>query len=143
MNFDDFRRRAERVRAVPLETVLMLRGAKRDRHDRAKWHTEQGPLSVTGPKFTNWHQSRGGGGAIDLVMHLAGMDCRTAVEWLEQHAAASPFAAGESAAASVRERSVPARPSPLQLPLRTIACWAASAAISPSAAVWLHPFWNR
>jgi hypothetical protein len=119
MNFDDFRRRADRVRSVPLETVLTLRGAQRDRHDHAKWHTEQGPLSVTGPKFTNWHQSRGGGGAIDLVMHLAGVDCRMAVEWLERHAATSPLAAGESAAdTSVRERSASGRPRPLQLPLR-------------------------
>ena len=51
MNFDDLRRRAAVVRAVPLETVLLFRGAVRDRHDRRKWHTEQGPLSVTGPKF--------------------------------------------------------------------------------------------
>lgn len=118
MNPDDFRQRADRVRVVPLETVLTLRGATRDRHDRAKWHTEQGPLSVTGPKFTNWHQSRGGGGAIDLVMHLAGVDCRTAVEWLERHAAASHLTAGDPAsAASLQERSVAGRPRPLQLPV--------------------------
>jgi hypothetical protein len=118
VNFDDFRRRADRVRAVPLETVLTLRGARRDRHDRGKWHSEQGPLSVTGVKFTNWHSCRGGGGAIDLVMHLARVDCRTAVEWLERHAAASPLTAGDPAAASVRERSADGRPRPVQLPLR-------------------------
>lgn len=119
MNFDDFRRRADQVRAVPLETVLTLRGATRDRHDRFKWHTEQGPLSVTGPKFTNWHQSRGGGGAIDLVMHLAGMDCGTALEWLERHAASGPFTAGEStAAASVQKRRIGGCPRSFELPVR-------------------------
>jgi hypothetical protein len=87
MNFDDFRQRADAVRSLPLETVLLARGAVRDRRDRHKWHTEQGPLSVTGPKFTNWHRQAGGGGAIDLVMHLAGVDCHTAVEWLERHLA--------------------------------------------------------
>ena len=66
MNFDDLRRRAAVVRVGPLETVLLLRGAVRDRHDRRKWHTEQGPLSVSGPKFMNWHRGQGGGGAIDL-----------------------------------------------------------------------------
>ncbi len=67
----DFRRRADAVRGVPLEAVLQLRAAVRDRHDRAKWHTEQGSLSITGSKFTNWQRAHGGGGAIDLVMHLA------------------------------------------------------------------------
>ena len=90
MNFDDLRQRAAAVRAVPLETVLLFRGAVRDRRDRRKWHTEQGPLSVSGPKFMNWHRGQGGGGAIDLVMHLAGVDFRAAVAWLEQHLAAGP-----------------------------------------------------
>ena len=85
MNAADFRQRADLARAVPLETVLAFRGAARDRHDQSKWHTEQGPLSVTGCKFTNWQQSHGGGGAIDLVMHLAQIDCGTAIQWLEQH----------------------------------------------------------
>ena len=93
MTFDDFRRRADIVRRIPLETVLTYRGATRDRYDRAKWHSEQGPLSVTGPKFTNWHRSTGGGGAIDLVMHLAGVDCGAAVRWLEQHLGAGHAAA--------------------------------------------------
>lgn len=88
MNFDDFRRRADAVRDVPLETVLLLRGASRDPRDRSKWQTEQGPLSVTGPRFMNWHCGRGGGGAIDLVMHLGDVDVCTAVSWLEEHVAA-------------------------------------------------------
>lgn len=97
MNFDDCRRRADAARAVPLEAVLLARGAVRDRRDRHKWHTEQGPLSVTGPKFINWHGGQGGGGAIDLVMHLAGIDYSTALVWLEHHLATGPLAAGEDA----------------------------------------------
>ncbi len=119
MNFDDFRRRADRVRAVSLETVLTLRGATRDRHDRAKWHTEQGPLSVTGPKFTNWHQSRGGGGAIDLVIHLMGVDYRMAVEWLERHVATGPpAAAAATVPLSGKGRSPLEKPRQLELPVR-------------------------
>jgi len=86
MNFDDFP--ADRLRSVPLETVLTLRGARQDPDDRAKWHTERGPLSIAGVKFFNWHQHQGGGGAIDLVMHLAGVDYRTARSWLEANASA-------------------------------------------------------
>ncbi len=85
MNFDDLRRCADMVREVPLETVLRFHGAVRDRHDRSKWHTKQGPLTVSGPKFMNWSRGTGGGGAIDLVMHLSGMDFRSAVAWLQQH----------------------------------------------------------
>lgn len=96
MNFDDLGRRAAAVRALPLETVLLFRGAVQDRHDRRKWHTEQGPLSVSGPKFINWRRGQGGGGAIDLVMHLAGVDFRTAVAWLQQHLAADPPILGAS-----------------------------------------------
>ena len=62
MNGDDLRRRAAVVREIALETVLILRGAVRDRHDKSKWHTEQGPLSVSGPQFMNWQRERGGGG---------------------------------------------------------------------------------
>jgi hypothetical protein len=119
MNFDDLRQRAAAVRAVPLETVLLVRGAVRDRHDRRKWHTEQGPLSVSGPKFMNWHRGQGGGGAIDLVMHLAGVDFRTAVAWLQQHLPASSLASGESTAhAPGKEPTAAEKPSVLRLPVR-------------------------
>lgn len=118
MNFDEFRQRADAVRQLPLEAVLTFRGAVRDRRDRAKWHTERGPLSVTGSKFTAWHTSHGGGGAIDLVMHLAQVDVGPAVEWLEQHLAAGalPVAHATSSAAG-RLRPVPQGRGPLRLPI--------------------------
>jgi len=81
--YDQFRRRADAVRNIPLETVLLRRGATRDAHDKAKWNTEQGPVSVTGSKFFGWHRGLGGRGAIDLVMHLTHTDFPTAVTWLE------------------------------------------------------------
>jgi hypothetical protein len=78
----DFRRRADLVREIPLEVVLRSWDAARDQSDKSRWHTPRGPLSVTGAKFFNWHTSRGGGGAIDLVMHLGGWDARQAIDWL-------------------------------------------------------------
>ena len=117
MNREDFRRRAAAARAVPLESVLVFREAQRDRQDRAKWHTEQGPLSVTGPKFTNWRSGQGGGGAIDLVMHLAGVDFRTALEWLERHFATRPRARGDLTAHEAGPESpAPEPPRTLRLP---------------------------
>jgi len=41
-----------------------------DPYDPARWRTDRGVLSLTGPKFFNWNLGVGGGGAIDLVMHV-------------------------------------------------------------------------
>jgi hypothetical protein len=100
-------KRAEHVRGIALESVLRLAGAQPDPHDRHKWHTAQGVLSVTGSKFINWNRGAGGGGAIDLVIHLHQCRFIDALHWLETHfqAAASPPA--DSSAT---------RP-PLQLPI--------------------------
>lgn len=85
MTRDDFRRRADLVREIPLEVVLTSWDAVRDRRDRSRWQTPRGPLSVTGTKFFNWHAGQGGGGAIDLVMHLGGWEARQAIDWLWRH----------------------------------------------------------
>lgn len=85
MTRDDFRRQADLVRAIPLEVVLSSWGALRDRRDKSQWRTPRGPLSVTGTQFFNWHDDQGGGGAIDLVMHLGGWDAGHAIGWLWRH----------------------------------------------------------
>lgn len=77
--------RAQRLRAVPLAAVLRSAGAQPDPRDPHKWHTAQGVLSITGPKFMNWRHGRGGGGAIDLVMHLYSLTFGQALDWLERH----------------------------------------------------------
>lgn len=100
MTPDDFRRRADLVRETPLEVVLCCWGATRDRRDKARWCTARGPLSVTGTKFFSWHESRGGGGAIDLVMHLGGWDASQAVDWLWCRYGDSQAAGNNPAAAS-------------------------------------------
>jgi hypothetical protein len=58
--------------------------ARRDPHDPVKWHTVRGVLSVNGPKFINWNLDWGGGGAIDLVMHVRQVGFGQALQWLEQ-----------------------------------------------------------
>jgi hypothetical protein len=81
----DPRPRADRLRALPLEPILTQSGARPDPRDPCKWHTERGVLSVRGAKFFNWHRGIGGGGAIDLVIHLHQLTFRDALHWLEQH----------------------------------------------------------
>jgi len=96
------------LRAIPLETVLPLCGAQRDRHDRRKWHTAQGVLAVTGTKFMNWTQGVGGGGAIDLVIHLHRLDFKAALDWLGQRfAPVGPPAAPAPAPQRPFERPAP------------------------------------
>jgi hypothetical protein len=81
----NWRARADRLRPLPLPVVLEQMGALPDAHDPAKWRTDRGILTVTGTKFINWNQGVGGGGAIDLVMHLRQVDFGQALEWLERH----------------------------------------------------------
>jgi len=102
---DDFRRQADIVRAIPLEVVLTSWGAVRDQRDKSRWHTPRGPLSVTGTKFFSWPDSHGGGGAIDLVMHLGGWDARQASGWLWRHVGC--HAAGANPTADTRADADP------------------------------------
>ena len=101
----NWRQRADKLRAVPLRAVLRLCGARPDPCDRCKWHTLQGVLTVSGAKFMNWNCGRGGGGAIDLVMHLQQLGFGQALQWLEKHC---------GAAAIMPAASPP--PQPLRLP---------------------------
>ncbi len=85
MTFPQLRARADVLRAIPLAAVLPLCGAQPDRDDPHKWHTSQGVLSVTGAKFMNWNRGVGGGGAIDLVIHLHRLSFKEALDWLGRH----------------------------------------------------------
>jgi len=87
--FDQCRDLARRLRAVPLERVLSLCGGQPHPHDRRKWRTPMGTISVTGAKFINWALGVGGGGAIDLVIHLRRTDFKGALDWLASHFAQS------------------------------------------------------
>lgn len=81
----NWRARADRLRALPLPVVLVALEATPDPGDPAKWRTARGVLSVTGAKFINWNQGDGGGGAIDLVMHVQQFGFGQALQWLEEH----------------------------------------------------------
>ena len=109
----NWRARADRLRALPLPVVLAALETVHDPRDPAKWHTARGVLSVSGPQFMNWGQGIGGGGAIDLVMHVRQAGFGQALEWLEQR-----FGSGTSLPfqAAPQTRS-------LALPLPTTGNW--------------------
>jgi len=85
MNLEKKRTTADRLRTIPLPAVLLAIGADHDHYDKARWHTPKGVISVTGMKFFNWNCSVGGGGAIDLIIHLYGLDFKGALTWLSCH----------------------------------------------------------
>lgn len=67
---------ADEVRGVDLEDVAAHLGLECDRHDKHKWRNGGHIISISGPLFMDWLADTGGRGAIDLVMHVQG------VEWL-------------------------------------------------------------
>jgi len=82
---NDLYRYIHMLRGINLEGILISFGANRDCKDKNKWHTHQGTVSITGQKFFNWKYNVGGGGAIDLVMHLADCDFVSAISWLKRN----------------------------------------------------------
>jgi 5S rRNA maturation endonuclease (ribonuclease M5) len=70
------------VRDLPLKEVAYELGLEPDRQDKHKWQNEQHIINITGSKFYDWKQMKGGGGAIDLVMHINECDYKQSVAWL-------------------------------------------------------------
>jgi len=73
---------ANKVRDIPLEQVVYELGLDPDPKDKHKWIHENHIINITGSKFYDWQHLKGGGGAIDLVMHVNGCDFKQAVAWL-------------------------------------------------------------
>ncbi len=107
---DPWRERAAQVRDGSLEPLAVQLGYRQDPANPARWKRPGSVLSIRGSQFFDHRQGRGGGGAIDLVMHVRGCHFRAAVEFLERHAGLplpAPAAASPHA---------PDRPNGLRLP---------------------------
>ena len=72
----------DRVRELPLDEVAIELGLSPEPTDKHKWKNERHTISITGSKFYDWKQMQGGGGSIDLVMHVNECDFKQAVVWL-------------------------------------------------------------
>ncbi|MCC0178523.1 plasmid recombination protein [Waterburya agarophytonicola K14] len=73
---------ANQVRDLPLKDVVYELGLEPDPLDKHKWQNEHHIINITGSKFFDWKHSKGGGGAIDLVMHINECDYKQSVAWL-------------------------------------------------------------
>ena len=62
-------RRADRLRQLPLQQVARRLGYRRDPRNRQRWKRAGSVLSIRGQRFFDHCADRGGGGAIDLVLH--------------------------------------------------------------------------
>ena len=84
-----WRELANQYRATPLERVVAQAGGIQDRHDRQKWHTTNALVwlgtGCSSQKFFDHTAGVGGGGAIDLVQYILGMDFKSAVAWLHEN----------------------------------------------------------
>lgn len=84
-----WRELANQYRATPLERVVAQAGGIQDRHDRQKWHTTNALVwlgtGCSSQKFFDHTAGVGGGGAIDLVQYILGMDFKSSVAWLHEN----------------------------------------------------------
>ena len=78
---------ADQVRDTNLEAVAVAVGFEQDRYDKHKWKDEGHAhiISINGPLFMDWIADYGSAGAIDLVMHVRGVDFKESVQWLSGH----------------------------------------------------------
>lgn len=73
------------LRQIPLTQVAHELGLDPDLKDKHKWCNEDHTINITGCKFYDFKELKGGGGAIDLVMQLERCDFAEAVSWLKNH----------------------------------------------------------
>ncbi|MBE9210580.1 plasmid recombination protein [Nostoc sp. LEGE 06077] len=72
------------LRELALEDVAWQLGLDRDDNQPNKWKGHGHIINIDGTKFYDFAPSsqKGGGGAIDLVMHVNDCDFKTAISWL-------------------------------------------------------------
>ena len=79
-----------RLRNSALPTVARALGYKNDRRDRKRWRRPGSIISINGPKFFDHVNGKGGGGAIDLVIHADQISFQDACRFLAGLPAAPP-----------------------------------------------------
>jgi hypothetical protein len=121
----DLRRTTESIRDIPLIQVLATAGYVKDKDDSAKWRGPAGIISIDvkngKSRFFNHSNQQGGGGAIDLCIHLFGFDFKGAVAWLGSEF--RPGLAVGAALHSVREAAIEAARHPTPLPVPDALTW--------------------
>jgi len=103
----DYTTLVAQVRQLEVRGTMQTLGGEQDRHDKHKWQVNGEHISITGEKFYNHDRQQGGGGSIDLVMHVTGYTFRQAVAYLS-HEAGPALAVAAAANHGARERTAQA-----------------------------------
>jgi hypothetical protein len=74
---------ADQLRDLPLEEVAWHLGQDID-SDKNRWKGRNHNINIDGCKFYDFSTSRGGGGSIDLVMHIRQCPYKEALAWLNE-----------------------------------------------------------
>ncbi|MEL7359727.1 MAG: strawberry notch C-terminal domain-containing protein [Cyanobacteria bacterium J06560_6] len=109
---------ADEVREADLEGVAVELGLERDRYDKCKWRNGDHIISISDQLFMDWLAEKGGGGAIDLVMHVQECEFKEAVEWLSGRTFRKPVVVDPQRAEAKEQR-------PLIMPTVNERRWAA------------------
>lgn len=81
------RQQVQQLRDLPLEDVAWQLGLNPDWKNFNRWQGRNHIIDINKSKFYDFHPNQvyGGGGSIDLVMHVNECDFTTALAWLNQH----------------------------------------------------------
>ena len=99
----DYTALVAQARQLDLRDTIQTLGGAQDRYDTHKWRVNDEHISINGERFYNHDQQKGGGGSIDLVMHVAGYSFTQAVAYLN-HEAGPELAVAAAANYGARER---------------------------------------
>ncbi len=82
----DYKTLVAQARQLDLRDTIQTLGGAQDRYDTHKWRVNDEHISINGERFYNHDQQKGGGGSIDLVMHVTGYSFKQAVAYLNHEA---------------------------------------------------------
>jgi septum formation inhibitor MinC len=75
-------KQASKLRDLPLEDVAWKLGFDRADTGENRWKGQGRVINITDAKWYDFTEEKGGGGAIDLVMHVNECNFRSSVAWL-------------------------------------------------------------
>jgi len=103
----DYKALVAQARQLDLRDTIQTLGGAQDRYDTHKWRVNDEHISINGERFYNHDRQQGGGGSIDLVMHVIGYSFTQAVAYLN-HEAGPELAVAAAANHGARERTAQA-----------------------------------
>jgi len=104
----DYKALVAQARQLDLRDTIQTLGGAQDRYDTHKWRVNDEHISINGERFYNHDRQSGGGGSIDLVMHVTGYTFKQAVAYLN-HEAGPDLAVAAAANHGARERTTQAQ----------------------------------